>query len=175
MSLRKFHKLKQPTSEELIESCLNLIRSKFYGKSPQEDRAFSQDRTRLLKWVVLFPAAWLDERRVTIHGDKYREIFMKVFLQAAGHVETKVRYRPAYLRQVIESHFAMHGEEYYEEAKSVRTLADQTLLLVGKLPAADRPDPVRQMANAAQLLKGVSRSKKPSLKVASERQQNFIL
>lgn len=164
MKPRRPRSLRQPTSPELRDACLEFLRRKFYGTSPEEVKAFNQDRKALLRMVVLWPAAWLDKRSVTIHGDSYREIFMKVFMQAAAHMQSKVRYRPAYLAQVIQSHFAIHGEEYYEEAKSVRTLADQALVLVGKIPVAQAPDPIREMAAAARLLSQGKRKVKPAIK-----------
>ena len=143
--------LKQPTPQELTESCLTLLRTKFYQGN---DREFFQDRSRLLGWVVLYPASWLNRRGVTIHGDKYRQIFVDVFLQAAAHVKSKVKYRPAYLRQVIQSHLAIHGEDYYEAAKTVRNLAEATLLLIGtpNATAQAAPDPVRKLAEARDIL-----------------------
>lgn len=147
---RNFQRLKQPTPEELTDACLDLLRRKFYNQ-PGDERCFFQDRSRLLDWVVLWPAAWLNGKGVTIHGDAYREIFQKVFFQASAHVESKVKYRPAYLCQVIQSHFKIHGEDYYDQAKAVRNIVEQTLLLVGhhKHPASD---PVREMAAARQIL-----------------------
>jgi len=152
--------LKQPTPQELTDACLGLLRSKFYAG---DERGFFQDRRLLLKWVVLFPASWLNARGVTIHGDRYREIFFAVFLQAAANVQSKVKYRPAYLRQVIQSHFRIHGEDYYEAAKTTRNLAEQTLQLLGKAaPAA--ADPVRDLALAAKLIKTPVRGSKKEFK-----------
>ena len=150
MKPRKFNQLKQPTPRELTDACLEFLRRKFYNQ-PGDDRCFAQDRSRLLAWVVLWPAGWLNSRGVTIHGDAYREIFMKVFMQAAAHMESKVKYRPAYLRQVIQSHWKIHGEDYYEEAKSTRNLVDHTLLVAGQARAT-APDPVKDMAAARQIL-----------------------
>ena len=143
-------RMKQPTPVELRDDCLNILRRKFYT-AQGDDKCFAQDRSRLLAWVVLWPATWLNKRGVTIHGDAYRQIFSRVFLQAASHMVSKVKYRPAYLRQVIQSHFRLHGEEYYEEAKSVRNLVESTMLLVGK-PAVAAPDPVRELATARDIL-----------------------
>jgi|SRR5579863_3297409 len=150
---------RQPTPTELTDACLGILRSKFYQG---DDKAFFQERNHLLRWVVLWPASWLDKKGVTIHGDKYREIFVKVFLQAAAHVETKVKFRPAYLRQVIQSHFAIHGEDYYEDAKAVRNLVMATMLAVGK-PVAQEADPVKKLAEQRQLLAALA-VKKPSVK-----------
>ena len=147
---KNFQRLKQPTPKELTDSCLDFLRRKFYNQ-PGDDRCFAQDRSRLLSWVVLWPASWLNSRAVTIHGDAYREIFHKVFFQADAHRSDKIKYRPAWMKMVIQSHFKIHGEEYYNQAKAVRNLVDHTMLIVGhiKTPAAD---PVREMANARQIL-----------------------
>lgn len=156
---KKFQRIKQPMPEELTAALLDFLRRKFYTE-PDDDKCFFQDRRHLLSWVVLWPAAWLNGKGVTIHGDAYREIFFKVFFQAAANMTSKVKYRPAYLRQVIQSHFKIHGEEYYEQAKSVRNLADHALMLVGgfKQPASD---PVRDMAKARQILTSLRPKKTP--------------
>lgn len=149
----KFQRIKQPVPDELTAALLDFLRRKFYT-GPGDDKCFFQDRRHLLTWVVLWPASWLNKKGVTIHGDAYREIFFKVFFQAAANMtSSKVKYRPAYLREVIQSHFKIHGEDYYNDAKSVRNLADHAMMLVGQFkPAA--PDPVRELALARQLLVG---------------------
>ena len=153
MKPRKLQRLAQPVPEELRDSILSLLRTKFYRLENGEIdvKAFAQDRTRLLDWVVLWPAQWLFGKGVTIHGEAYRQIFNRVFIQAAGHVTSKVNYRPAYLRQVIQSYFRIHGEEVYAEAKSMRTLADHVLLIASQARQA-APDPVAQLAAAKALL-----------------------
>ena len=148
MKPKNYQRIQQPTPVEVKDACLDILRRKFY---PGDDRCFFQDRERLLKWVVLWPAAWLNAKAVTIHGDAYREIFAKIFMQAAAHVESKVHYRPAYLRQVIQSHFRLHGEDYYDEAKQTRNLVESAIALVGKC-APKQADPVREMASAREIL-----------------------
>ena len=150
MKPKNFQRLRQPTPEELTDSCLSILRAKFY-MLPGDEKCFAQDRKRLLKWVVLFPAAWLNSKGVTLHGDQYREIFVKTFIQAASHVQSKIQYRPGYLRHVIQEHFRHHGEDYYDQAKATRNLLDQTMVALSQArPAA--PDPVREMASARQIL-----------------------
>ncbi len=156
---KDFQRVKQPTPVELTDSCLQILRSKFYQG---DDKCFYQDRKLLLAWVVLYPAKKLNKQGVTLHGDQYREIFNKVVMQAAAHVTSKVHFRPAYLRQVIQSHFKIHGEEYYDQAKAVRNLADQAMIVLGKLvpPALD---PVKEMAKAADII-SVGKPKKAARK-----------
>lgn len=165
--------LMQPTSPELRDACLGILRSKFYGNSPEEVKAFNQDRSRLLAWVVLYPAAWLNKRGVTMPGDAYRETFVKVFIQAAAHIESKVKYRPAYLRQVVQSHWAIHGEDYYEAAKTVRNLADHALLVAGQM-RQNAPDPVAELAKAAALIKPTVRKKKSVVKAPLNQQPSLL-
>lgn len=160
MKTRKLMRLRQPVPEELRDSILGLLRAKFYrdAEGRDEAKAFAQDRSRLLAWVVLWPADWLWQRGVTIHGEAYREIFNRVFLQAAAKMESKVKYRPAYLRQVIQSHFDHHGEEIYEEAKSMGRLTENLVAALGKCAKA-APDPVAQLAQAKRILEAPKRTK----------------
>ena len=168
---KNFQRIKQPTPSNLTDSCLELLRSKFYNL-PDDFVSFSKDRKRLLAWVVLWPAQWLNSKGVTIHGDQYREIFVKVFLQAAARVESKVKYRPAYLRQVIQSHFKIHGEDYYDQAKATRNVIEQTMVaLAGTRPAPQ--DPVREMAAARKILVAGS-PRKSAVKAPVKTQLNLL-
>ena len=91
-------------------------------------------------------------------------------MQAAAHVETKIKYPPAYLAQVIQSHFKIHGEEYYDEAKAVRNQVDHVMLMAGQLarPAAAAADPVRELASARQILASGKPKKSPSKPAVKE-------
>jgi len=161
-------RFKQLTSDELLNELLGFLQRKFYeGRAV----AFQKDRRRLLEWVVLWPARWLDERGVTVASDKYREIFMSVFMDSLRFGDTaNITYLPAWLAKVIQSHFDHHGEEIYEEAKSVRALTENALLMArGAIVAG--PDPVRDLAQAARLLR---RSKKHPVKPSNTGQLNLI-
>ena len=86
---------------------------------------------------------------------------MNVFMQAAAHVESKIKYPPAYLAQVIQSHFKIHGEDYYEAAKATRNQVDHVMMMAGQLAKHSAPadDLVREMANARQILNSGVRKK----------------
>jgi hypothetical protein len=155
---KNYQRIPQPTPQDLTDSCLNFLRTKFYR---DDAVSFAKDRSRLLEWVVLWPASWLNDRGVTIHGDAYREIFIKTFLEADMHRATKITYLPAWLRYVIQSHFKIHGEDYYQAAKNVRTLAEHALIVAGQ-HRQPTPDPVREMANAHQILASQKRRLTPS-------------
>ena len=145
---------KQTTSQELRDDLLQFIRVHFY-----EDDAvgFTKDHSRLLSWVVLWPASWFRSKGVTVPSDRYKEIVVNVLMQAVQLGNTgNIRYRPAWLMKVIQGHFAIHGDEYYDEAKSIRTLAEHALLIAGKA-AVRAPDPVGELAAASRLLKPANR------------------
>jgi hypothetical protein len=167
---------KQTVAQDLLDSLLNLIRNKFYATSGDDARAFAQDRARLLKWVIFMPASWLNKRGITLPADRYKKIFSDIILEAVRHGNTsKVRYRPAWLAHVFQTHFAIHGEEYYAEGKSARALADHILLTAGSLakaaPAA--PDPIAELAAASALLARSRPQKKPRAKESSNLEFNL--
>jgi len=151
----------QQTPEALRDDLLDFLERKFY---PAHRVPFLKDRPRLLAWVVLWPAKWLNDRGVTIPADRYREIFMNVFMDSLrfGAVE-KVTYFPAWLAKVIQSHFAVHGDEIYDEGKNLRAVLERTLFVAGK-QVAQPPDPVRSLAAAADLLKSPKRVPKQPVK-----------
>lgn len=149
----------QATPQELLDTCLGFLRRKFYEG---HEVSFAKDRRRLLQWVVLWPAKWLDERGVTLPPDQYRERFMKVFMEAMtfGQDVQNITYLPAYLAKVIQSHFRIHEDEIYEQAKSLRNVLDSVLATACR-QVAPAPDPVRELATAARLLKAKKRASKP--------------
>lgn len=167
--MKKFQRIKQPVSSELSAALLDFVRRKFYLN---DDAAFYQDRRHLMGWVVLWPASWFISKDVSIHGDQYREIFFKVLLQADAHRSDKIKYRPAWLKSVLQKHFAMHGDEYLDEAKSVRNLAEQVLLMVGH-NRAPAPDPVRELATARAIL-ATQLFKKKAVKASANPQLSFL-
>jgi hypothetical protein len=148
----------QPTPKELLDELLDFIQRKFYqGRTV----AFAKDRPRLLKWVVLWPATWLNKRGVTLPPARYREIFMAVFLDGIRFgTADQITYFPAYLAKIIQSHFQHHEDEIYAEAKSMRNLVENAIVIAGK-SAQSAPDPVRELATASRL---ISVRKKPAPK-----------
>lgn len=151
ISKDKAEQRKQLTSDELTGKCLAFLQRKFYQG---RDGEFSKQRQDLLRLVVLWPAKWFDDRAVTISADQYLKIFDSVFMDSIrfGDIENLL-YPPAWLAKVIHSHFDIHGEDYYRAAKSMRILAENAMLFAQNRNPALAPDPVREMAQAARLLK----------------------
>ncbi len=155
---------KQPTPPELIEALLGLIESKFYRGFPVP---FAKDKQRLLQWVVLWPATWFNEKRAPIAANRYREIMFKIILDAAAHaVVEKIKYLPAWLSETVQSHFRMHGEEYYEEAKSIRAVVENALLVAGQRvePALDVSKDLMAARALLRAAKGQTKPKKALVK-----------
>ena len=142
--------IKQPTSQELLDALCEFIRRKFY---PEHAVSFCKDRPRLLKWVVLYPAGWFNSRGVTVTPERYKAILEDILINALRFSEpSKVTYLPAYLRQVVQSHFRIHGEDYYAAAKAVRNLVEHAVIVAGHA-RVQALDPVRELATAARLLR----------------------
>jgi hypothetical protein len=141
---------------------MNLMEQrKFYAG---ELVAFAKDRRRLLDWVVLWPASWLERKRGHRAG---RALPANLHDGDDGRRHPRQRENqvsPGWLRQVIQSHFALHGDEYYAEAKSMRNLVENVVLMAGRPVAAQQPDPVREPAAARSLLAAPKRAVKPTKK-----------
>lgn len=122
----------QQTPQAVLDALLGLVRRKFYQ---DDDSSFFKDKWHLLQWALLWPAReWFRPKAVELPPDRYQAILSEVIINAAMHGAEKVKYRPAWLAQVIQSHFSVHGDEYYEEAKAIRTQVERELLMLGKLP-----------------------------------------
>lgn len=143
-------------SEEVICELCRFIETKFY---PNHPIPFAKDRPRLLDWVILPLAKFLDDRAVTIPPARYQDIVKAVLMEALQLGDTGVIiYLPAWLGKVMQSHLDHHGDEYYEEAKVTRNHVAS--VMAGLRPGPER-DTVRELAQAARLLKPKKAKKRP--------------
>ena len=135
-------------STEIVDTLLGFIRTHWYSDAPKE--AFLKDRSRLLEWVVFEAAGRLDGATVTLPGERYLKIHLTILREALTH-GGRPTYIPAYLRHVVQSHWKIHWERYYEEAKTVTPRIEECLrdLAAG---VGRKPDPIRDLAQAKQLL-----------------------
>jgi hypothetical protein len=162
----------QITSQELTDDLLDFIRRKFYEGDAV---GFNKDKRRLLQWVVLWPATYIEERGVTLPPVRYKKLFIGIMMLALQQGNTgQIIYRPAWLGKCVQSHFKIHWDEIYQEAKSARSLAEHTLTIAGRLPVAKKPDPIAEMALAAKLVKGTGRTRKTVLKAPLNQQQILL-
>lgn len=162
----------QTTSKDLTDDLLALVQRHLY---PGEAVAFNKDKKQLLQWAILWPATHLNDYGVTLPPERYKQLFLDILLRALQQGNTgNLKYRPAWLAKCIQSHFKIHWDEIYAEAKSARSLAEQALAMAGKIPVAKPADPVHEMALAARLVKGTGRSKKSVPKVPLNEQLKLV-
>jgi hypothetical protein len=142
-------------SQEILDTLLGFIRSHWYQDATPAE--FLKARPRLLEWVVFEAAGRLDGACLTLPGARYLEIHLEILREALTH-GGRPTYIPAYLRHVVQSHWRIHWERYYEEAKAVTPRIEECLrdLAAG---VGKKPDPVRDLAQAKQLLAVQRRSR----------------
>jgi hypothetical protein len=101
--------------------------------------------------VVLWPARFMWGKGFTIPGPRYEAIMRGIFetIKTRGHTEV-VKFWPGYLMMCVQTHWRHHWEDYYAEAKSVRSAVDAALLACKPV---ERPDnTVETLAAAHQVL-----------------------
>jgi hypothetical protein len=158
---------KQQLPREIAGDLLQAIRSAFYGDLPT--KRFMQDRQFLLRNVVTWPARWLNKRGVTLPPDRYKRILLDVFVEIKRHGATGVvSYWPGYLMKCVQSHFAIHGEEYYEEGKALRAKLETVMLACHRAPTSD------PVAGLAQVHAVLSSSKRSRRKPATDAKQGNL-
>lgn len=171
---------KQQTPEELISTIMGFIGRHWYGGDVVR---LAKDRPRLLSWVVLKPAKFLDDRGVTVASETYQSLFLDakegLLMEALRHGEqAQVKYPPAYLGTVIDAALRIQGDRLYERAKSETArhaggIAEQFAQALAGRPQTG-PDPVRQMAQAASLLRSRARRLQPPCKPAADSQLSLL-
>lgn len=158
---------RQQTSQEVRDALLELVQRKWYS---EDWIGFQKEQKDLLRWVILWPATWLTARGVSIPQEKYRQIVSQVLIDAAAFQRGKIKYRPAYLKHVLQSHFAHHGDEIYTAAKAARSVAEHALAVLGKLPVQTPDRTVAELAAASRLLG----ARKPAKPAASNGQLSLL-
>jgi hypothetical protein len=83
---------------------------------------------------------------VTLPPERYKAILLEIFNGIKQHGSTEaIKYWPGYLMHCVQTHFRIHGEEYYEEGKALRATLDK---IIRKAPAIPTADPIRVLAEA---------------------------
>ena len=163
----------QQVAAELRDTILGYIRVHWYRDLPPE--RFFGDRALLLRFVVLWPAKWLAERGVSLPAERYKSIMVgpsnpRGILVDAATLGEPARNPIRYLGHVVQSHWRIHGETYYEEAKALRPRIDQLMSQIQTAAAAgtaSRRTAVELMADAAALA-APTRRRKPAAKPAAQ-------
>ncbi len=157
---------KQQTPVELIADLMMFAKS-FYQDDPQQ---WFKDQHFIKRNVVTWPARWLNNKGVTLPPDRYKSIMIDIFMDIKRHGQTgTIKYWPAYLMKCVQDHFKVHGEEYYNEGKSIRSKIEASMLLINRAAAAPTADPIAALAEVNRALNAAKhKRKKPG---TAERQQ----
>lgn len=146
--------MKPAVDSDLYADLMGRIRRSFYQG---RDKEFFQDQS-ILGQVITELASWLHERSVNLPRTQYQAIVLKVLRTAKEHGQiTKVNRLSAYLLHCIQEHIKHHGEEYYDKAKSIRTLVEKVahgLIDPAKAPAPDATVETLAAVHAALRSKG---------------------
>jgi hypothetical protein len=133
---------KQSIPQEIKTDLLNAIRGAFYGDAT--DKQWHQDKHFILRTFVLWPAGYLDRRGVTLPPTRYKAVVLGVIQGIKQHGQTgAVKFWPGYLAHCLQTHFRLHGEEYYEEGKALRKNLAAVLSHASSAPTVD---PIRLLA-----------------------------
>ncbi len=151
---------KQEVPLDLVNDILHVVRSSFYADAT--DKKWAQDRGFILRRAVSYPAAWLNKRGVTVPPERYREILIGIFLDIKRHGSTgAVKYWPGYLALCVQRHMDHHGEDYYEEGKSLRAALERAQMAFKRAAqAAPAHDPVEGLAQVHRVLAAQHKRKK---------------
>lgn len=153
---------RQQTPKEVLDALLGFVERKWYDGDSVN---FTKDTRRLLQWVLLWPAReFFNKKGVAVPAARYRELMMQILMDATVFQTGNIAYRPAWLGKVVQSHFQIHGDEIYDEAKSIRTLADHALLTLGKLDRTGQDALVPDFTAASRLLDRKNKVQKKPLK-----------
>lgn len=172
---------------EIVSDVQTAIRNQFYPDSfcsSQPSTLNLQPSTRghaapgwhadqhfIKREFTLYLATWLDKRGVTLKPERYKALLLGVLNEIKTHGATDlIKYWPGYLKHVLQEHLKHHGEEIYQEAKSLRTITENSLLAIGDRLSAisTAPDPIRVLAEARRDLLTQKRTKRPSKKQPSQ-------
>jgi hypothetical protein len=165
---QKSERPKQHLPVDIVTDLLTAIRNQFYADSRDQ---FLKDQHFIKREFCLYLASWLDKRGVTLKPDRYKALLLGLLNEIKTHGNTAaVKYWPGYLKHVLQQHLKHHGEDIYHEAKSLRTIAENSLLALGTLNESRTAgpgcgtavDPIRVMAEARRDLLQNKRSKRPS-------------
>jgi hypothetical protein len=102
-----------------IRDYLHRLRTQFY---PDDEKAFYQQRNMLID-AITTPARWLHERGVRLPDTRLRDILDTIIRTIQHHGNTsQITYFCRYFLHSVQQHMTHHGETYYNEAKSLRTI-----------------------------------------------------
>lgn len=161
---------KQETPEEVIGDIMQSIRSAFY----QGDKRWFVDQHFIRQRVVTYPAAWLTSRGVTLKPERYKSVLQEIIRTIKRNGDTShVTYWPRYLLHCVQEHLKHHGEDLYNEGKSLRNALDSALARCRQAQTAPSIDCVEAIAQVHHALVAANKSR-PKKSVKSKDQLSLF-
>lgn len=106
-----------------------------------------------------------------LRTDHYNALILGVLLDIRCRGNTgAVKFCPVYMKQCLQEYFKHHGDEIYDEAKSIRTVLEQAMLAAKNAHRTKAPDPVELMAQAYRLSRHQGRPR-PAAKPQTRQQE----
>jgi hypothetical protein len=166
----KIERPKQQLPAEIVSDLMGAIRGQFYPDATAKE--WLCDSHFIRREFVLYFASWLNKKGVTLKPERYKQILLERLQEVKQHGRTDaIRYFPGYLKHVLQQHLKFHGDDYYQEGKNLRAIAENALVALGQIgPCGSHfgPDPIRVMAEARHdLLKPKKKPSKPAPKQLS--------
>ena len=160
----------QQTPEEIISHIMLVIRSTFYQGNP----AWFKDQHFIKKRVVTYPAQWLDSRGVTLQPERYKAVLIEIIrtIKLNGNTESVI-YWPRYLLHCVQQYLKHHGEELYEEGKSIRSALDLAMTHLTHCQQR-QPDVVAGIAQVHKALTAAKVGRKKATAVKSKEQLDLL-
>jgi len=117
---------------ELANEQLGLLRRTFFADAG--DSEFYQERNLLLS-AIAFPAAHLKERYGVSTPDSLSRTILGTVIETikAHGNRAKIERFSVYFLHCVQKHLQHHGEEYYEQAKAARRVAESLPALLSRV------------------------------------------
>jgi hypothetical protein len=162
---------KQETPAAMLHALTRIVRRQFCPDLTDDDW---YPHLRFIKRVLTYGASYLNKRGVTLPPARYEAIYQDIFQGIKAHGQTgSIGYWPGYLLRCVQSHFKHHGDEYYEEGKNMRALAERALYATQRAQeAAQAADPLEAYAQAHAVL--AARKRRPGARPAKGPKQEDL-
>lgn len=148
---------------------MRAIRLQFCPDMPEKE--WFKDNFHFVKrQVLLWPAGFIHGKGFTLPPERFKGIIFEILNTIKGFGDTDaVKCWPAYLGKCVQSHFKIHWEEYYNEAKAIRGKVDAVLFASKRAQESSRgADPVEAMAMANRALRSAPKRQRPIAKTKDQ-------
>lgn len=131
----------------MFSELLERVRRDLYRGKPDK-LWYSQQH--MVKKALLYPARWLEQRKVEISSERYKAILEGILatVKANGNM-AQVTYISRYILHCIQQHMEHHGDEYYREGVAIRNRVSMVMSTIEKAKrGADSTVPILAQAES---------------------------